>query len=34
MRIPDNIRIPVTVFSLEAGFLAAIALIFLVLRPG
>lgn len=33
MRIPDNIRIPVAVFTLEAGFLAAVALIFLVLVP-
>jgi hypothetical protein len=33
MRIPDDIRIPVTVFSLEAGFLLAVGLIFFVLAP-
>jgi hypothetical protein len=34
MRIPDDIRIPVIVFSLQAALLAGAALIFLVLRPG
>jgi hypothetical protein len=33
MHIPDNLRIPVTVFSLEAGFLIALSLIFLILVP-
>lgn len=33
MRIPDGIRIPVIVFSLQAALLAGAALIFLVLRP-
>ena len=33
MRIPDDIRIPVIVFSLQAVLLAGAALIFLVLRP-
>ncbi len=33
MRIPDDIRIPVTVFSLQAALLAGAALIFLVLVP-
>jgi hypothetical protein len=33
MRIPDDIRIPVIVFSLQAALLAGAALIFLVLRP-
>lgn len=34
MHIPDDIRIPVIVFSLQAVLLAGAALIFLVLRPG
>ena len=34
MRIPDDIRIPVIVLSLQAALLAGAALIFLVLRPG
>jgi hypothetical protein len=34
MHIPESIRIPVIVFSLEAALLAGAALIFLVLRPG
>jgi len=33
MRIPDDIRIPVIVFSLQAALLAGAALIFLMLRP-
>lgn len=33
MRIPDNIKIPVAVLSFEAAFVAALALIFLVLIP-
>ena len=33
MRIPEDIRIPVIVFSLQAALLAGAALIFLVLRP-
>lgn len=33
MRIPDDIRIPVIVFSLQAALLAGAALIFLVLQP-
>jgi hypothetical protein len=32
MRIPDDIRIPVIVFSLQAALLAGAALVFLVLR--
>lgn len=34
VHIPDNLRIPATVFTLEAGFLLALALIFVVLAPG
>jgi hypothetical protein len=33
MRIPDDIRIPVIVFSLQAVLLVGCAMIFLVLRP-
>lgn len=33
MRIPDDIRIPIIVFSLQAALLAGAALVFLVLRP-
>ncbi len=33
MRIPEEIRIPVIVFSLQAALLAGAALVFLVLRP-
>jgi hypothetical protein len=33
MKIPDNLRIPVIVFSLEAVLLAGCAMIFLVLLP-
>jgi hypothetical protein len=34
MRIPDELRIPVIVFSLQAVLLTGAALIFLVLGPG
>ena len=34
MRIPEDLRAPVIVFSLQAALLAGAALIFLVLRPG
>jgi hypothetical protein len=34
VRIPDDIRIPIIVFSLQAVLLTGAALIFLVLRPG
>jgi hypothetical protein len=34
MHVPEGIRIPIIVFSLEAALLAGAALIFLVLRPG
>jgi len=34
VRIPDDIRIPIVVFSLQAVLLTGAALIFLVLRPG
>ncbi len=34
MRIPEDIRIPVTVFALQAVLLTGAALVFLVLRPG
>jgi hypothetical protein len=30
MRIPENIKIPVAVLGFEAGFVAVLALIFLV----
>jgi hypothetical protein len=33
MHIPDHLRIPVIVFSLQAALLAGCALIFLVLLP-
>jgi hypothetical protein len=33
MRIPEELRIPFIVFSLEAALLAGAAMIFLVLRP-
>ena len=33
MHIPEHIRIPVIVFSLQAALLAGCALIFLVLLP-
>jgi hypothetical protein len=33
MKIPENIRIPVIVFSLEAALILGIGLIFLVLIP-
>ncbi len=33
MKIPPELRIPALVFSLQAGFLAGLALIFLVLAP-
>jgi hypothetical protein len=33
MHIPDHLRIPVIVFSLEAVLLTGCALIFLVLAP-
>jgi hypothetical protein len=34
MRIPEELRIPFIVFSLQAALLAGAAMIFLVLRPG
>ena len=33
MKIPEDVRIPVIVFSLEAALLIGIGLIFLVLVP-
>jgi hypothetical protein len=33
MKIPDNLRIPILVFSLEAVLLVGCGLIFLVLLP-
>lgn len=33
MKIPEHLRIPVVVFSLEAALLLGSALIFMVLRP-
>ncbi len=33
MKIPEGIRIPLIVFSLEAALLAGAGLIFLILRP-
>jgi hypothetical protein len=33
MRIPEHLRIPVVVFSMQAVLLAGCALIFLVLLP-
>jgi hypothetical protein len=33
MHIPENVRIPVIVFSLQAVLLAGCAMIFLVLLP-
>jgi len=33
MHIPDNVRIPVIVFALQAVMLAGFVLIFFVLRP-
>lgn len=33
MHIPENIRIPLTVLTIEAGMLLGFALIFLVLVP-
>jgi hypothetical protein len=33
MKIPENIRIPVIVFTLEAALLIGCGLVFLVLRP-
>ena len=33
MKIPEHLRIPVIVFSLQAALLAGISLIFLLLRP-
>ncbi len=33
MRIPEDIRIPITVFALQAALLTGAALIFLVLAP-
>jgi hypothetical protein len=33
MKIPDDLRIPLTVFALQASLLAGCALIFLVLLP-
>lgn len=34
MKIPEDLRIPAIVFTLEAVFLAGLALVFLVLLPG
>lgn len=33
MRIPEDIRIPVIVFSLQAALLAGCSLVFLILLP-
>ena len=33
MKIPEHLRIPIIVFSLQAALLAGCALIFLVLLP-
>jgi hypothetical protein len=33
MHIPEDIRIPITVFALQAALLAGAALVFLVLMP-
>jgi hypothetical protein len=33
MKIPEDIRIPVIVFTLEAALLAGVSLVFLVLVP-
>lgn len=33
MRIPDDLRIPAIVFTLEAVMLSGLALIFLILLP-
>lgn len=33
MKIPEHLRIPVIVFSLQAALLAGTSLIFLLLRP-
>jgi hypothetical protein len=33
MKVPKELRIPLTVFALEAAMLAGFALIFLVLGP-
>ncbi len=33
MRIPDDLRIPAIVFTLEAVMLAGLAMIFLVMLP-
>lgn len=34
MKIPEDLRIPAIVFTLEAALLAGLALVFLVLLPG
>jgi len=34
MKIPQDLRIPAIVFTLEAALLAGLALVFLVLLPG
>lgn len=34
MKIPEDLRIPAIVFTLEAVLLAGLALVFLVLLPG
>ena len=34
MHIPEHLKIPAIVFTLQAALLAGCALIFLVLRPG
>lgn len=33
MNIPEDIRIPLTVFALQAAFLAALSFVFIVLVP-
>jgi hypothetical protein len=33
MKIPSDLQIPAMVFAVQAGMLAALALIFLVMRP-
>jgi hypothetical protein len=33
MKIPEDIKIPIIVFSIQAALLTGVGLIFLVLRP-
>lgn len=33
MKIPEHLRIPFIVFALQGALLAAVSLIFLILRP-